>query len=293
MKSVVAGGGTERGFFNLGMALVTIGLGFKVALVPFHMWAPDVYEGAPAPITTFMSVGAKVAGFAAAVRVFDVALLGAADVWRPTWIGLAAVTMVVGNITALAQTSLKRLLAYSSIAHAGYLAVGVAAGSIVGMQAVIYYAMAYTFMNLGAFVVVTAVGAPDDRLTLNDLKGLAKRSPAYAAAMALFMFSLAGIPPLSGFIGKWLLLVGAVEAGQVPLAVVMVLASAVGAFYYLRVVVFMYMSEPLAVDERPVKGCCSVWALRYCALLTILLSWPVGLWLVGWCDWAAKGLAKG
>lgn len=293
MKTVVSGGGAEKGFLNLGIALVTIGLGFKVALVPFHMWAPDVYEGAPAPITAFMSVGAKVAGFAAVLRIFDVALLGTAEVWRPVWIGLAVITMIVGNVTALAQTSLKRMLAYSSIAHAGYLAVGVAAGTIVGMQAVIYYAWAYAFMNLGAFVVIAAVGAPDDRLTLNDLKGLAKRSPGYAAAMALFMFALTGIPPLSGFVGKWLLLVGAVEANLVPLAVVMVLASAVGAFYYLRVVVFMYMSEPLQASEEDVKGCYSKWALRFCVLLTILLSWPIGLWIMGFCDRAAKALAGG
>lgn len=293
MKNVVSGGGAEHGFLNLGLGLVTIGLGFKVALVPFHMWAPDVYEGAPAPVTAFMSVGAKVAGFAAILRLFDVALVGVADVWRPTWTTLSVLTMVVGNITALSQTSVKRMLAYSSIAHAGYLAVGVAAGAVVGMQAVIYYAWAYTFMNLGAFVVVTAVGAPADRLVLNDLKGLAKRSPGYAAAMALFMFALTGIPPLSGFVGKWLLLVGAVEANLLPLAVVMVLASAVGAFYYLRVVVFMYMSEPLQPDERPVEGCCCRWALRFCVLLTILLSWPIGLWIMGYCDWAAKTLAGG
>ncbi|NUQ00302.1 MAG: NADH-quinone oxidoreductase subunit N [Armatimonadetes bacterium] len=278
---------TIPGFLNVGLALLIIGLGFKVALVPFHMWAPDVYEGAPTPITAFMSVGAKVAGFAALIRVLSEAALPVQEVWLPGLWWLAVATMLIGNVIALVQTSIKRLLAYSSIAHAGYLTIGIVAGTRLGVEAVVYYSLAYALMNLGAFAVVLAANGDHDRLQLYDLRGLARRSPLLAGAMALFMFSLAGVPPLSGFIGKWLLFSAAVEANQVGLAVLAVLCSAISAFYYLRVVVYMYMTEP-AETHRPLLDTPRTRTALYATIVgTVLLSFPAGLLFVHLSGWAA------
>lgn len=278
------------GFVVIGLALLGIGLAFKVALVPFHMWAPDVYEGAPTPVTAFMSVGAKVAGFAAMVRVFDVALLPLQANWLPALWGLAVLTMLVGNVVALSQTSLKRLLAYSSVAHAGYLTIGVVAAGQVGAQGILFYALAYAFMNLGAFAVLAAVGGEDGRPRLEDIRGLGRRAPVLAGSMALFMFALAGVPPLSGFIGKWLLFSAAVQEGQVLLAVLAVLCSAISAFYYLRVVVFMFMHEPAAGAPEVRATPRTTWALWACVAGTVLLSFPLGLPLARLAGWAAAGL---
>ncbi|MCD6289584.1 MAG: NADH-quinone oxidoreductase subunit N, partial [Anaerolineae bacterium] len=228
--------------FLAGMALLVVGFGFKVAAVPFHMWTPDVYQGAPTPITAFMSVGAKAAGFAAFLRLFAGALGAEKSAWVPAVAVLAVLTMTVGNFAALRQASLKRMLAYSSIAHAGYILVGVAAANARGMAAVLFYLFVYAFMNIGAFAVIIALERQGEGDVLADqARGLAHRHPLIAAAMAIFMFSLTGVPPLAGFFGKLYLFQAAVQAHLAWLAIVGVLNSAASAYYYLRVVVAMYM----------------------------------------------------
>jgi NADH-quinone oxidoreductase subunit N len=227
-----------------GIALLIVGLGFKIAAVPFHIWTPDVYEGAPTVITALMTVVPKAGAFAALLRIFMTALLPVAASWQPIWVVLAIVTMTVGNILALNQESLKRLLAYSSIAHAGYLLVGLAAGTELGSTGVLYYLVAYALMNLGAFAVVVIFEQEKRGLGVSEYAGLAARRPVLGAALALFMFSLAGIPPTAGFMGKLYVFRAAIEAGQTGLAIVAVLNSVVAAYYYLRVVVVLYMREP-------------------------------------------------
>ena len=229
----------------MGGLLLLVGFGFKVAAVPFHMWTPDAYQGAPTTVTGFMSAGAKAAGFAALLRVVIVALGGLQDEWRPLLSWIAILTMTVGNVTALLQTNMKRMLAYSSIAHAGYLLVAVAAGGLDGGSAALFYLAVYSVMNLGAFGVLALLGREqEERVLLSDLAGLGVRHPALAAAMTLFMLSLGGIPPTAGFMGKVYVFSVAVKAGLVPLVIVGVLNSVVAIFYYLRVTVAMYMQEP-------------------------------------------------
>jgi NADH-quinone oxidoreductase subunit N len=231
----------------IGLGLMIAGLGFKVALVPFQMWTPDAYQGAPTSVTAFMSVGAKAAGFAALIRVVLYTFGDLQANWELVLAILATLTMTVGNLGALRQTNLKRMLAYSSIAHAGYILAGVAAGPSgqLGASAVLFYLFAYAFMNVAAFAVVIAVGrfagSGGRGETLEDLAGLGARKPGLAAAMALCMLSLAGVPPLAGFLAKLYVFGAAVEAGLTWLAVVGVINSVVSAAYYLRVVVAMYM----------------------------------------------------
>ncbi len=261
----------------VGMALLLVGFGFKVALVPFHMWTPDVYQGAPTPVTAFMSVGTKAAAFAALIRV----LAAVASHDRPWLIALAALavlTMTLGNLAALRQTSLKRMLAYSSIAHAGYLLTGLAAGNKVGAQGALYYLLAYTFMNLGAFAVLLAIQKRSENdVTGEQMTGLASRQPLLAVLMAIFMFSLAGIPPLAGFFGKLYVFSAAVDAGLAWLAIVGVLNSAIGAYYYLRVTVSMFMAESVAAETPKIAW--PVWATVVIAAAgTVIL----GLWQWPW-----------
>jgi NADH-quinone oxidoreductase subunit N len=227
-----------------GAGLILVGLAFKVAAAPFHMWTPDVYEGAPTPVTAFMSVGAKTAGFAALGRVFLLALPALGDDWAPAVAVLSALTMILGNVVALVQTDIKRMLAYSSIAHAGYVLMGVAAHNERGLAGMLFYLLAYTLTNLGAFAVLTMMARGDEDTSFRPYAGLAKRQPWAAAAMALFMFSLTGIPPTGGFAGKYYLFWAAVEADLTWLAVVGVLTSLISAFFYLRVVVAMYFNDP-------------------------------------------------
>ncbi len=251
---------------TLALVLVTVGFAFKIAAVPFHMWTPDVYEGAPTPLTAFMSVGPKVAGFAVIMRIymtcFDTTLFDFKIVdWTMLFWIMAVLTMVVGNVIAVAQTNIKRMLAYSSIAHAGYLLVGVvSAGSSVtmlaselektslateSMTAVMVYLFAYMFMNMGAFAIVIALGRTGDPCeSLEDYAGLARRRPLTALIMAILLFSLAGIPPTFGFMGKLYIFKAAIQTNNIDLAVIGVLASVVAAFYYIRVIVNMYMREP-------------------------------------------------
>jgi len=232
-------------FFRAGVALLTIGLAFKAAVVPFHFWAPDVYEGAPLPTTAYMSVIAKVGAFAAFVRVYMVALAALAAQWSTALAAISVLTMIVGNVAALRQTSIKRLLAYSSIAHAGFILTGVVAGSPAGASAVAFYLLAYTFMTLGAFGVVLMLhrrGEEADRIA--DLTGLAWRAPALGGAMTLFMVSLAGLPPTAGFLAKFYVFTAALDAGQTGVAVFGVLTSVVSAYYYLRVAYTMFTGQP-------------------------------------------------
>ncbi len=234
----------------VGMGMLLVGFGFKLAFVPFHQWTPDVYDGAPTPITAYMSVATKVAVFAGLLRVLTSALAPLTPEWFSVLWALAVLTMVVGNLVAVVQSNIKRMLAYSSIAQAGYVLVGVIAGGSDGRSATMFYLLVYALMNLGAFAVVAALAQRgEDVLNINEYAGLAERQPALAALMALFMLSLAGIPITAGFIGKLYLFVAAVEAGHPELVVIGVLTSAVSAFYYLRLVVLMYFRK--ALDNAP------------------------------------------
>ncbi|MHB8381934.1 MAG: NADH-quinone oxidoreductase subunit N [Candidatus Binataceae bacterium] len=228
----------------LGLAMLLIGFGFKVAAVPFHMWTPDVYEGAPTPITAFMAVGVKLAAFAGFLRVFLINLGPVSAHWSIALWGLAALTMTAGNLIAVVQTNIKRMLAYSAIAHAGYLLVGMTAAGPQAGSAVLYYLLGYAFTNLGAFAVVIALeqrASVSDEIS--DYRGLALRAPGLAAAMAIFLLSLAGVPPLAGFMGKFYIFSAALNAGYVGLVVIAVLNSVVSAYYYFYVIVAMYMEE--------------------------------------------------
>jgi NADH-quinone oxidoreductase subunit N len=260
-----------------GIAMLMIGFAFKVAAVPFHMWTPDVYDGAPTPVTAFMAAAVKAAAFAAFVRILVQALAPAADVWTDALFWLAVVTMVVGNVVALAQRHLKRMLAYSSIGHAGYLLAALASGPGLGSAAMLYYVLVYTLMTVGAFAVLAVMGRDGERQTaIEDFNGLGARRPWLAFAMTVFMLSLLGFPGTAGFIGKWYILSAAVEAQYGLLAVVLAGASVLSAGYYLPVIMAMYM-KPAASDtshaDVEVLG-----ATRYVIGLTAVLLLLLGVW---------------
>jgi NADH-quinone oxidoreductase subunit N len=245
--AVREGGLADHPLLTIGMGLMVVGFGFKIAAVPFHMWTPDVYEGAPTPVTAFMSTGVKAAGFAALARVFLTALSDLQGSWTPIFWGMAVLTMVVGNVAAITQPNIKRMLAYSSIAHAGYLLIAMAAAGPAGLTGLLFYLLAYAFMNLGAFAVVVALEQREDRhLLLEDYGGLGFRYPLLGLAMALFMFSLSGLPPTAGFMAKFYVFSAAVEQGYIVLVVIGVLNSLISLYYYLRPIVLMYMQEPKA-----------------------------------------------
>jgi NADH-quinone oxidoreductase subunit N len=228
-----------------GAGLLATGFGFKVAAVPFHMWTPDAYQGAPTSVTAFMSAGTKVAAFAAFVRVFNVAFNPLIWDWRPFVWALAALSIVVGSVLAIAQTDVKRLLAYSSVAHAGFILVGVTAATQQGIEGVMFYLAIYAAMILGSFGVVMLVSVRGEaNMSLTSYAGLSRRDPFAAAMLSVFMLSLAGIPPTAGFIAKISVFSAAVRAGYWPLVLIAVLGSVVAAFYYIRVIVLMYMQEP-------------------------------------------------
>src|SRR2546429_28554 len=234
----------------IGLGLLLVGFGFKVAAVPFHMWAPDVYDGSPTPIAGYMATAVKAAAFAALFRVLGEAF-AAVPAWHAIVWWLAVATMVVGNLIALAQGTLKRMLAYSSIAHAGYLLVAVATGTGAGAAAFLFYLVAYTLMTLAAFALLAAEGTNGERdVRIADLAGLAQRRPWLALALAVCMLSLLGFPVTAGFIGKWYILVAATSSGQVLLAAVLVLASVISAGYYLPVIMAMYMQPQPSADAH-------------------------------------------
>ncbi len=249
ITAILAAGTSTRYLVLIGSALILIGFGFKVAAVPFHMWTPDVYQGAPTSVTGFMTVGAKAAGFAALLRIFVTAFPTLdADLVPVLW-GLSAVTMIVGNVVAISQTNIKRLLAYSSIAQAGYILMAFVAfakeqAKADAVAAALFYLAAYAITMFGAWAVVIALEKAEGKgLEINDYAGLGRRKPALAAAMTIFMLSLTGLPPSVGLVGKFYLFRAAIEGGFVGLAVIGVLTSLVSAFYYLRVVVVMFMRE--------------------------------------------------
>ncbi len=262
------------------IALLIVGFGFKVSLVPFHMWTPDVYQGAPTPLTAFMSVGTKAAAFAAFYRTFLFALASQQAVWGPALAILAVLTMTLGNLAALRQTSLKRLLAYSSIAHAGYILVGLAAGTPSGAEAAMYYLISYAFMNIGAFAVVIMLEKQGEMDASGErLRGLSKREPVLAFVMAIFLFSLAGVPPFAGFFAKFFVFSAAVQGGMSWLAAVAMLNSAIGAYYYLRITVSMYFGEP--GDETvttPVRSGPATVGMYIALVFTVLLGIFPMLW---------------
>lgn len=238
----------DQGFGPLvivAMGLLLVGFGFKVSAVPFQAWTPDVYTGAPTPVTAFMSVGTKVAAFAALVRIFLAALQTQNSHWEPAIWGMAVLTMVIGNLLAVTQRDVKRMLAYSSVANAGYILVAVATASPRAVASLMFYLAAYGVMNIGAFGVTLLIERNDGQgTTLDDFNGLGRRNPLLAAAMAIFLFSLAGVPPTAGFFAKFFVFYAAMVNGQVPLAAIGILASVLGMFYYLRVVWAMYFVDP-------------------------------------------------
>jgi NADH-quinone oxidoreductase subunit N len=240
------GSSPQSSLLLLGLALLLVGFGFKISSVPFHMWAPDVYEGAPTSITALIATGSKAAAFAALIRVLFSALRAAQADWAQLlWI-VSALTMTVGNVVAIAQSNLKRMLAYSSVAHVGYMLVGLVAGGASGAGAVLFYLLAYTFTTIGTFGVITlserATG--EEAAEVGDYAGLSRRHPLLALVLSLFLLSLVGIPPLAGFVGKFYVFAAAVRGGYIWLAVIAVLNSAIAAYYYLRVIVYMYMRDP-------------------------------------------------
>ena len=243
----------------LSVMFFTVAFGFKIAAAPFHMWAPDVYEGAPTSVTAFMSVGPKAAGFAVLGRVFMVAFASVTVDWAAILIPISILTMGVGNIVALSQTNIKRMLAYSSIAHAGYALLGIIAANNEGLASMMNYLMIYAFMNIGAFAVIIMLrseGFKGEDIT--DYEGLAKTHPLASALMLIFMFSLTGIPPTAGFIGKLYIFMSAINAGYTWLVIVAVIFSAISAFFYLRIVMYMYMKEPKATVSLSTSPATSV-----------------------------------
>jgi NADH-quinone oxidoreductase subunit N len=273
----------ETGSLTLALtasALLLVGFAFKVAAVPFHMWTPDVYQGAPSPVTGFMAAGTKVAGFAALVRVSSIALGPLA--WELTLaVGLIAVlTMFVGSILAIAQDDVKRMLAYSSIAHAGFVLVGVAAANHEGVTGAMFYLVAYAAMILGAFGVVILVSRIGEQHTsLRSYRGLGRRSPLLAGLLAVFLLSLAGLPPTAGFLAKFFVFQAAVNAGLEWLVILAVVASVVAAYFYLRVLVLLYMQDPEPADasERPVAAPAPGLAVGVAAAITLVLGVLPGL----------------
>ncbi|MCS6988944.1 MAG: NADH-quinone oxidoreductase subunit N [Chloroherpetonaceae bacterium] len=264
--------------FWIGLALLTMGFLFKISAVPFHQWTPDVYEGAPTPSAALMSTASKAAAFVAFITVIlNVSSQTENNAnWQLALSTVAVLTMVVGNLAALAQENLKRMLAFSSIAHAGYMLVGVVAASDEGYGAALYYSLVYSLMNIGAFGVIALIERHREGVNAADYAGLFKEKPALAGVMALFMLSLTGVPPLAGFVGKYKLFAAAVESGMSWLAIVGVLASAVSAYYYLRVVIFMFMREPQT--ENQFDGVATSPTLVIIALLVFLLGiFPTGM----------------
>jgi NADH-quinone oxidoreductase subunit N len=256
----------------LAVILIAAGMGFKIAAVPFHMWAPDVYEGAPTPITAFLSVGSKAASFAMLLRILLEGVPSMSAEWRELFWVLSIITMTVGNVAALTQSNVKRMLAYSSIAHAGYVLMGIVAGGQRGVTAILVYLFVYGFMQIGAFAVVVLLHRRDViGEDLKDFSGLHFRSPFAAFAMLLFMLSLGGIPPTAGFMGKFWLFGAAIEAGYYWLALIGVLNSAVSLYYYVRIVVFMYLKKETTGSD-PVTSPALALTLAVAVAATILLG---------------------
>ncbi|MFB3882642.1 MAG: NADH-quinone oxidoreductase subunit N [Armatimonadota bacterium] len=264
--------GPEPGMI-IGAVFVLAAFGFKIAAVPFHMWAPDVYQGAPTPVTGFLSTASKAAGFAALLRVFLGPMLGAASAWLVLLVALSALSMVVGNLLALSQRDIKRMLAYSGIAQAGYALVGVATTSTLGVMAAAFFLFQYLFTNLGAFLVVTAVGSTEGDDRISGYQGLSRRNPLLAAALLVLLLSLGGIPPLSGFWAKLFVFWSAVNRGLYGLVFIGVLTSVMSLYYYLMVARAMYIEPP---GEKPAVRLtfAAAFAILLCVLVVVGLAYP-------------------
>jgi NADH-quinone oxidoreductase subunit N len=272
----------------MSLVFLTIGFGFKIASVPFHMWTPDVYEGAPTSITAFMATGVKAAGFSALLRVFFSALPG----FRPDWTSImwliAVATMTVGNLVAISQENIKRMLAYSSIAHAGYILVAFVAGNDLGTSGILFYLMAYAFMNIGAFTVVILLGKKGEENTLiTDYAGVGFKYPLLAASMTIFLLSMAGIPPLGGFMAKFYVFSAAVKSKFYWLVIIGVLNSAVSVYYYLRVTVLMYFREP----EREIVGLQFSPASVFALIVAVVGTLYMGIFPANVLSFAQKSIA--
>ncbi|HEX9132606.1 MAG TPA: NADH-quinone oxidoreductase subunit N [Ktedonobacteraceae bacterium] len=296
----------------IAMGLLIVGFAFKVSAVPFQAWTPDVYDGAPAPVTAFMSVGTKAAALIAFARVFDVMLPVVGPDWEPVLLAITILTIIGGNIMALVQSNVKRMLAYSSIANAGYLLIGVVAGGAIGLSAILFYLLCYTFMNLGAFGVVAVLERTDNTgSTLNEIRGLWYRQPVLAGLLAFFMLALAGFPPMAGFAAKYYIFYAALQSGHPELLIIGVLASVLGMYYYLRVIAAMFMEKeavPAAAPATPTPvpgkristkpseagaGAATAVAVKAPSKTTGAVETPVeqNLATAGWTTWAALGIA--
>ncbi|MGB0747359.1 MAG: NADH-quinone oxidoreductase subunit NuoN [Magnetospiraceae bacterium] len=259
----------------VGLVFMIVGLAFKVSAVPFHMWTPDVYEGAPTPVTAFFAVAPKMAAITLFVRVLMDPFGPLVGEWQQVVIVISGASMVLGAFAAIAQRNIKRLMAYSSIGHVGYALIGLATGTVGGVRGIMVYMAIYIFMNLGAFACIIAMrrgGKPVEQI--DDLAGLSKNQPLMAAAMAAFMFSMAGIPPLAGFFGKLYVFISAIEAGLYGLAVIGVLSSVVGAFYYMRIIKIMYFDEPADAFDRPMAPEVQLVLIAAAAVVLLFFAYP-------------------
>jgi NADH-quinone oxidoreductase subunit N len=296
----------------IGMGLLIVGFAFKVSAVPFQAWTPDVYEGAPAPVTAFMSVGTKAAALIAFARVFDVMLPLVRPDWEVVVLAITILTIIGGNIMALVQSNVKRMLAYSSIANAGYLLIGVVAGGAIGLSAILFYLLCYTFMNLGAFGVVSVLERADNTgSNLSEIRGLWNRQPVLAGLLAFFMLALAGFPPMAGFAAKYYIFYAALQSGHPELMIIGVLASVLGMYYYLRVIAATFMEKetgPTTVSAIPApipgkristklneasKGAATAVAVKATPKATVAVetTGEQSLAKAGWTTWIALGIA--
>jgi NADH-quinone oxidoreductase subunit N len=270
------GGGTAPSAgLIIGVVFVTVGLAFKISAVPFHMWTPDVYEGAPTPVTAFFSVAAKIAALALFVRFMIEPFGGLLVEWRQVIVFLSVASMVLGAVAAIAQENIKRLMAYSSIGHVGYALIGLAAATPSGIRGVLVYMAIYLFMNLGTWAVILCMRQKGQMLeNISDLSGLGRTQPGLALALGIFMFALAGIPPTAGFFAKLYIFLAAIDANLVGLAIIGVVASVVGAFYYLRIVKIMYFDEPLIAFDRPLAPELKAVVVVTAVLTMLFIVWP-------------------
>ncbi len=268
---VMSTGAIDVGFIG-GLILLIVGLGLKASAVPFHQWTPDAYEGAPTPMTTFMASVVKIAIYGVIAKILITAFLPTLEIWSLAWALLAAFSMIIGNFVALRQENVKRMLAYSSIAHTGYITAAIASGTEYGVQALIFYSLIYLFMAIGSFIFLTAM-EKDGKWTndLNDFKGLARKNPMMALFMLIIMFSLLGIPPTVGFMGKLGVFISLVSAEMWWLAVVLIVMSIVSAGYYLRVVIYMYFYDPVN-DNNPKLTAPEVFTISFASIIILILG---------------------
>jgi len=277
-QAIAAGSILSDVYLYLGIGLLLTGFAFKVALAPFHMWSPDVYQGAPTTITGFLCTAPKAAGFGALLKVFMIAFPETFTQWQNLFWVLAALTMTVGNISALVQSNVKRMLAFSSVSHAGYLVMGILVQDMAGISAVLFYLVVYSVMNLGAFAILSLVEKDEQDLTFRQFRGLASRNPLLSAAMAIFMVSLAGFPPTAGFIAKYGLFSAAIAKGYIWLVVIAVLNTLVSFYYYFRIIVNMVMRDEKE-SLQPATGLLTAGVLALLIAIVFILGITPGFLL--------------